>query len=216
MPETCICIHISDCDTFALPGGEIESEVLPLTPAAIIVNGAVMASHSHRGVQMWGEGYFKLPGWSWPEVYLLSPPFTNQCVLDYSSERSLYLYTLLMTISKNHLNIFHDQGCMFAATCMHFPFKHTIFVPWTNQICSPAELQYVQAALVGEGGWRDIRQGQQAAMSRDIRQQCQESWPLRAWYGSYMFSRPAYVTVRPKIFKEIASVQMKMHLVWIV
>lgn len=27
--------------------GEIESEVTPLTPAAIILNGAVMASHSH-------------------------------------------------------------------------------------------------------------------------------------------------------------------------
>ncbi|AWO96184.1 Hypothetical protein SMAX5B_002562 [Scophthalmus maximus] len=69
---------------------EIESEVSSLTPVAIILNGAIMASHSHGGV----------------------------------------------------------------------------------------ELQYVQAALVGEGSWRDIRQGQQAAVSRDIRQQRQESRAL--------------------------------------
>lgn len=51
---------------------------------------------------------------------------------------------------------------------MHFHFNLTIFIPCTNQVYSPAELQYVQAALVREGGWRDIRQGQQAAMSWDM------------------------------------------------
>lgn len=39
--------EITDCDTLTLPVGGVESEVLPLPPAAIILNGAVMASSSH-------------------------------------------------------------------------------------------------------------------------------------------------------------------------
>lgn len=48
------------------------------------------------------------------------------------------------------------------------PFNFIVFILYTNLIYSPAELQYVQAAVFGEGGWRDISQGQQAAMSWDI------------------------------------------------
>lgn len=42
------------------------------------------------------------------------------------------------------------------------------FYPVYKSDTFPVEVQYVQAALVGEGGWRDIRQGQQAAVSWDI------------------------------------------------
>lgn len=71
---TGFAIPIANSGTFTQPVGEIESAASLLTPAAIILNGAVMASHSHIGVGKCVGGIFKV---CWEELPCSLPPLSS-------------------------------------------------------------------------------------------------------------------------------------------